>query len=65
MFKWIYCESILKKFYHKVEEMPLEFVKLAIIITERRLSAFENIVAAIPLGKYCFCSNNEWKFLQK
>lgn len=64
MFKLVYCESILKKFLLNIEEIPIAHVKLAVIVTERRLAGMENILAALHVGRYALCSNNEWKFLQ-
>ena len=57
IFKWNYCESILKK-YIMGDEINLSKVKMAIIVIERRLTDFENVISAAVGLKFCLCSIN-------
>lgn len=46
------------------EEISIEKVKVAILVTERRLCEIENKISSSLNMKFSLCSINEWNFLK-
>lgn len=66
VYKWTYCESKLKKAREDPQIPPLEEqlrVKVAFVVTSRRLMAAEKTMVSLVNGKLNICSMGEWRFV--
>ena len=61
MYKWTFCESILKNFVSDDKKViKLEIVKIAFVIISRRLSKAETIIKHTISERFFVPSVDEW-----
>jgi tubulin monoglycylase TTLL3/8 len=66
VYKWTYCESIIKKaLLVDAEPSPEELMrlKIACLVTSRRLLRGDKLLVNITNSRYNLCTFNEWRFL--
>jgi hypothetical protein len=66
VFKWVYCESVVKRaegVLDRLDETQLMKVKLSMVVTERRMCELDTVLKAGLNSQYQFCTVNEWNFL--
>lgn len=66
MYKWTYCESIIKKALladADPSQEELMRLKVACLVTSRRLLRGDKLLVNITNSRYNLCTFNEWRFL--
>jgi tubulin monoglycylase TTLL3/8 len=66
VYKWVFCESKLKKMVEDPQVPSLEEqlrFKVAFVVTSRRLLSGEKLLVNLVNGKFNLCAINEWRFM--